>query len=457
MKNCIFICIFDNINYTMFLLLLESIFIYGNITNNIDILIYTTSDYMNLIKDSSLYNSIIKFEINDTKNSIFKTYRSILDLFTFQSITDYSRILYLTTDILIKSNINNVFDIVSDDFLYTLEEENIDYIYKNSFLLKNTICNYTDKPAFTSSILLFNNCNKIRELFAKTILYINTNYIPSECHNHISIIYNAIKSDLYDNKKMKSVAVNNDFNINSNMIIHHFSGDSSYLINKMVHMSSFFESLKQCTILSNINRTKEYIIQYLLPIINKYNEPLEGNIFMYHHTLDFYDVFLSKVKNISNIVSNTNIKNVMEIGFNSGFSALLMLLSNSTIKLTCFDLGEHLYTMPCFIKLKETFGERINIIIGDSTKTLPIHIDEKYDLIHIDGGHSIDVAESDIVNSYRLSKDKTILIMDDYNCPIINTLWNKYIIKYNIKPLSINIYDTDLHDIKYVVNKQLIE
>ena len=39
----------------------------------------------------------------------------------------------------------------------------------------------------------------------------------------------------------------------------------------------------------------------------------------------------------------------------------------------------------------------------------------------------------------------------------INTLWNKYIIKYNIKPLSINIYDTDLHDIKYVVNKQLIE
>lgn len=100
-------------------------------------------------------------------------------------------------------------------------------------------------------------------------------------------------------------------------------------------------------------------------------------------------------------------------------------------------------------KLKETFGERLKIIIGDSTKTLP-NISDKYDLIHIDGGHSTKVAESDIINSYRLSKEGTILIMDDYDFHNLHTLWDSYIIKYNLKKLDINIYDTPHHDIKYI-------
>ena len=80
----------------------------------------------------------------------------------------------------------------------------------------------------------------------------------------------------------------------------------------------------------------------------------------------------------------------MEIGFNSGFSTLLMLISNPNIHIFCFDLGEHKYTIPCYEKLKETFGDRINITIGDSTKTLQ-NINDNYDLIHIDGGHSTEV------------------------------------------------------------------
>ena len=454
MKNCIFICIFNDVNYVnMSLLLLESIFIYGNITDNTDILIYTSTEFMKLIKDSSLYNSIIKFEINDTKNSIVSGCHSKLDLFTFESIIYYDKILYLDTDILIKGNINTVFDMVEEDILYTLEEGNIDNEFWGSFLFEDTVCNYIDKTGFTSGILLFNNCDKIRELFANTILHMNTDYIPSTHHDQPYIVYNAIKMCLYDNKKMKDVAVNNNFNTDSDMIIHRFPSSSDHFINKHLQMITFLKSLNHRLILFNINRAKEYIIQYLLPIINECKEPLEGNIFMLHHTLEFNDNFLLKSKNISNIILNTNIKNVVEIGFNSGFSALLMLLSNPTMKLTCFDLGEHSYTLPCYAKLRETFGERITIIIGDSTETLPIHIGEEYDLIHIDGGHSYNVIENDIINSYRLSKNKTIIIMDDYDLPVLYTLWNTYIIKYNMKPLSTYVYDTHLHDIKYVVNK----
>lgn len=170
---------------------------------------------------------------------------------------------------------------------------------------------------------------------------------------------------------------------------------------------------------------------------------------MQHNTTNFSDVFLNKAKNISNLVLNKNIKNVMEIGFNGGFSTLLMLVSNPYMHITCFDLGEHTYTRPCYKKMKETFGDRIDIIFGDSTKTLK-EITNNYDLIHIDGGHSTEVATCDIMNSIRLSKQGTILIMDDYDFGNLHALWDDYIIKYNLNNLDINVYDSPHHDIKYI-------
>jgi len=149
------------------------------------------------------------------------------------------------------------------------------------------------------------------------------------------------------------------------------------------------------------------------------------------------------------MVLNKNIKKVMEIGFNAGFSSLLMLLTNPNIYITCFDLGEHNYVIPCYNKLKKTFGNRINIIIGDSTETLK-NVYDIYDVIHIDGGHTTEIANSDIINAYRLSKQGTIIIMDDYDFHNLHNLWNRYIIQYNLKKLHINVYYSPHHDIKYV-------
>jgi hypothetical protein len=85
------------------------------------------------------------------------------------------------------------------------------------------------------------------------------------------------------------------------------------------------------------------------------------------------------------------------------------------------------------------------------TKKLITYSNKSYDLIHIDGGHSTEVATSDIINSYRLSKHGTVLIMDDYDFHNLHELWNIYIIRYGLKPLNINVYDSPHHDIKFVV------
>ena len=449
--NCIFVCVFSQNKYVdMCFLLLESIFSYGNLDDNTHILMYTSTPFMNMIKRSNLFNEKIKFEINDTYNDTGKACKSRLDLFNLSSITNYNKILYLDTDILIKDDINKVFEVCKKDILYVLEEGEItdhrDYWGKSLF--GKEINNYADQTAFTSGILLFNNCETIKHLFNK----INEDIATRTHHFHDQpfIVYNAFKYNLYNNKILKSLVVNNDYNIHSDKVIHHFPGGPGIYQHKIDNMTIFLNSIKDCTINNNINKAKQYINEHLMSIINNSGELLEGNIFMIHHTTNYTDVFLNKTKNISNLVLNKNIKNVMEIGFNAGFSTLLMLISNPNIKITCFDLGEHKYTLPCYEKMKETFGDRVNIIIGDSTQTLQ-NEDSIYDLIHIDGGHSTEVAESDIINSYRLSKQGTILIMDDYDFPNLHELWDMCIVKYNLKPLNTTVNNSPHHDIKCVV------
>ena len=65
-------------------------------------------------------------------------------------------------------------------------------------------------------------------------------------------------------------------------------------------------------------------------------------------------------------------------------------------------------------------------------------------------GSITEVADSDIINSYRLSKQGTILIMDDYDFQNLHNIWDSYIVKYNLKKLDINVYISRHHDIKYV-------
>ena len=437
------------------LLLLESIFIYGKLDNNTDILLYTSTVFMNKIIESHLFDAKkIRFEINDTYNDTHKACAARLDIFELQCISDYNKILYLDTDILVKDDINKVFDVCNEDILYVVEEGVIGDCseYWGKQLFGDTIDDYDDKSSFTSGMLLFNNCDTIKVLFDNIKEDMVTRRYPNVIFDQPYIVYNAFKYNLYNNKILKSLAVNSDNNIHTDKVLHHFSGGTGDYNYKIPRMVNFLCKLKEYTIYNNILRTKAYIDEYLLPFIRSCGELLEGNIFMTHLTNTYTSMFENKVKNISNVVLNKNIKNVMEVGFNAGFSALLMLISNPNIKITCYDLGEHVYTTPCFAKLKESFGERINLIIGDSMETLQ-HDSEVYDLIHIDGGHSQEVANNDISHSYRLSKKGTILIMNDYDFIGLHDLWDEYIVKYELRPLNINMFPCIYHDIKYVVNK----
>jgi predicted O-methyltransferase YrrM len=121
-------------------------------------------------------------------------------------------------------------------------------------------------------------------------------------------------------------------------------------------------------------------------------------------------------------------KEVVEIGFNSGFSALLMLTANPELKLTCVDICEHKYTEPCFEYLKTIFQDRITLVKGDSTVVLPEVLQSNKNLTGyiIDGGHGLDVAEQDLQNVIKHANNGAVLCFDDSDFVELRMMLNMY-------------------------------
>jgi hypothetical protein len=71
---------------------------------------------------------------------------------------------------------------------------------------------------------LKNHCEKIKDLFDKINEDIVERPYDFICYDQPYIVYNAFKYNLYNNKILKTLVVNNDNNIHSDKVIHHFPG-----------------------------------------------------------------------------------------------------------------------------------------------------------------------------------------------------------------------------------------
>lgn len=131
-------------------------------------------------------------------------------------------------------------------------------------------------------------------------------------------------------------------------------------------------------------------------------------------------------------------RTILEVGFNAGHSAALFLFGgdvasqerNSDCKgrdsvesrgrsYCAFDICQHSYTSSCFEALQKEYDGEVDmeLIAGDSRDTLPAYRHarscKKFDLIHIDGGHSVRLAQADIMNCFHFAGPETFLVVDD--------------------------------------------
>ena len=162
----------------------------------------------------------------------------------------------------------------------------------------------------------------------------------------------------------------------------------------------------------------EYLYQLALKI-TKSEKKIEGNLYTPSQAKNRSDRSQEnhvKIKKMARVALNPNIKSYLEVGVNSGHSLLNVLQNSRSIKkVLLFDINHHKYVEPAVKYITNKFPHiDINFIKGDSTKTIPnTNVDQTYDLIHIDGGHSFDVAYADIKNCKKFAHKNTLLIIDD--------------------------------------------
>lgn len=137
-----------------------------------------------------------------------------------------------------------------------------------------------------------------------------------------------------------------------------------------------------------------------------------------------------EVKLLEDLANNKDITSIMEIGFHAGHSSETFLKTNMTAHVTSFDIGSYSYVKLGKQYIDNTFPTRHELLLGNSLTTVPeytaSHPDKKFDLIFIDGGHTYDVAKTDIMNCKKLAHKDTIVIMDDtITDPTFVCHWNK--------------------------------
>jgi O-methyltransferase len=241
--NLIYSCVFFKSEYINLVeLLLKSYVLYGNSNKDTDYLIICNSDFEEKIKKIIACLGINGFTWCLNLRTIFEAGYSRLKIFEYPNINKYNKILYLDCDILVTNSLSNILDFIIDDKLYALEEgETTDVNWGTQFFSPNP-----NISAFTSGILLFNNCETIKILFNEILEHISNHLKEKKtipvCLDQPFIVYHAISKNLYNNKKLIGIVINNPSNFNGETISH-FPGGPGHYESKIVKMSIYMNNV----------------------------------------------------------------------------------------------------------------------------------------------------------------------------------------------------------------------
>jgi len=231
--NLIYVCVFHKESYVNLLeLLMNSISVKSNIQKNTDILIVTSSEFQPIVASKmSAFDLPIHYYILNL-HTLFEAGCARLNIFQYEHVNKYDRILYLDTDILINGDLTILFNRdISSDMIYALEEGTL-HCKKYGTHWGSQFFDLTkvdpQQTAFTSGILLFRRSATIQALFATIQSHIaeyvrGNNPIPL-CLDQPFIVFHAISQNKYDNQLLKAYAENNPYGVHPNKLIYHFPG-----------------------------------------------------------------------------------------------------------------------------------------------------------------------------------------------------------------------------------------
>jgi hypothetical protein len=118
-------------------------------------------------------------------------------------------------------------------------------------------------------------------------------------------------------------------------------------------------------------------------------------------------------KPIVDFLATLNIKTMLEIGFNTGYSATMFLEMLNLSKFYSIDIGIHSHVKPLYENFKKEYGSKFDYLIEDSLNIRDTHFNDiNYDLVFIDGSHSFEIALNDWLFCVEPVKTQYILLDD---------------------------------------------
>ena len=129
------------------------------------------------------------------------------------------------------------------------------------------------------------------------------------------------------------------------------------------------------------------------------------------------------INGLKSIHQHKPFKNILEFGFNTGWSSALFLTMFPEVCVTSIEILKVPKAVQGCEILKKKFPGRFDIIWGDSKDISKqvcsgqMNLPKKYDVAFIDGGHYIDIVDADITMCKHLGIKN--FIFDDAEAPNI--------------------------------------
>ncbi|MBY6411875.1 class I SAM-dependent methyltransferase [Rhodococcus sp. BP-252] len=125
----------------------------------------------------------------------------------------------------------------------------------------------------------------------------------------------------------------------------------------------------------------------------------------------------SELNYLASLAARPGTQLVCEVGFNAGFSSWAFLSASSSTVVYSFDLAGYAYSAAAKEHIDELFPGRHTLIQGDSHSTIKEfaakYPDMRFDVIFVDGDHSLDGARADLADLRSLATPETVVVMDD--------------------------------------------